>query len=145
MESLHKNIQLMLEFLKGPTLFLLYINDLPDKVICNIVIYANDTTLYSKCDQASDLWQQLELASELESDLRDTVEWSKKWLLDFNAGKTQPISFDRSNNNGSIDVKIDVSVPEEKSSFKMLQLTFFSKLDWGIISISKTATKKVWA
>ena len=39
-----------------PTLFLLYINDLPDDVICNIVIYTNDTTLYSKCDQASDLW-----------------------------------------------------------------------------------------
>ena len=52
----------------GPTLFLLYINDLPDDVNCNIAIYADDTTLYSKCDQASDLWQQRELASELESD-----------------------------------------------------------------------------
>ena len=52
-----------------PTLFLLYINDLPDDVICDIAIYADDTTLYSKCDQASDLWQQLELASELESNL----------------------------------------------------------------------------
>ena len=40
----------------GPTLFLLYINDLPDDVICNIAIYADDITLYSKCDQASDLW-----------------------------------------------------------------------------------------
>ena len=55
-----------------PTLFILYINDLPDDVICNIAICADDTTLYSKCDQASDLWQQLELASELESDLQDT-------------------------------------------------------------------------
>ena len=62
----------------GPTLFLLYINDLPDDVICDIAIYADDTTLYSKCDRASDLWQQLELASELESDLRDTVDWGKK-------------------------------------------------------------------
>ena len=62
----------------GLTLFLLYINDLPDDVICDIAIYADDTTLYSKCDQASDLWQQLELASELESDLRDTVDWGKK-------------------------------------------------------------------
>ena len=52
----------------GPSLFLQYINDLLD-VICNSAIYADDTNLYSKCDQASDLWQQLELASELESDL----------------------------------------------------------------------------
>ena len=36
-------------------------------------MYADDTTLYSKHDQASDLWQQLELAAELESHLRDTV------------------------------------------------------------------------
>ena len=71
----------------GPTLFLLYTNDLPNDVICNIAIYADDTTLYSKCDQAFDLWQQLELASELESDLRDTVDWGKKWLVDFNAQK----------------------------------------------------------
>ena len=56
----------------GPTLFLLYINDFPDDVICNIAIYADDTTVYSKFDQASDVLQQLEFASGLESDLRDT-------------------------------------------------------------------------
>ena len=75
-------------------LFLLHINGLPDDVICDISIYADDTTLYSKCDQASDLWQQLELASELESDLRDNAYWGRKWLVDFNAGKkTQLVSF----------------------------------------------------
>ena len=90
----------------GPTLFLLYINNLPDDVICDIAIYADDTTLFSRCDRVSDLWQQLELASELESDLRDTVDWGKKWLVDFNAGNTQLVLFDWSNNNDSIDVKM---------------------------------------
>ena len=59
------------------------------------------------------MWQQPELASELESDLRDTVDWGKKWLVDLNAGKTQLVPFNWSNNNGSIDVKIDGSVLEE--------------------------------
>ena len=57
-----------------PTLFLLYTSDLPDDVIRNIVIYAVDTKLYSKCDRPSDLWQQLELASELESEHCGLVE-----------------------------------------------------------------------
>ena len=134
-------------FVLGPVLSLLYINDLPDDVICQIAIYADDTTVYSNCDQASDLCQQLELASELESDLRHTVDWSKKWLVDFNAGKAQLVSFDLPNINGSIDVKKDGFVLEEKSSFKVLGLTFSSKLDWGsyIISIAKTASKKIGA
>ena len=51
----------------GAKLFLLNINDLPD-IICNIAIYANNTN--SNCDQAPDPWQQLELASKLESDLK---------------------------------------------------------------------------
>ena len=118
-------------------------------LIClyGLCTYADDTTLYSKCDQASDLWQQLELASELESDLRDTVDWGKKWLVDFNAWKTQLVSFDGSNNKGSINVKMDWSVLEEKSSFKILGLTFSSKLGRGsyITSIAKTASKKIGA
>ena len=74
----------------GPTLFLLYINDLPDDVICDIAIYADDTTLYSKCDWASDMWQQLELSSELETHPRD---WGRKWSVDFNAGKNNWFCF----------------------------------------------------
>ena len=87
------------------------------------------------------------MASELESNLRDTVDWGKKWLVHFNAGKTQLVSFDQSKNTGAIDVKMDGSVLEEKTSFKMLGLTFSSKLDWGsyTVSIAKTASKKIGA
>ena len=66
----------------------------------------------------------------------------QKWLADFNAGKTQLVSLDRSNNTGAIDVKKDGSVLVENSSFKMQGLTFSFKLDWDshIISIAKAAT-----
>ena len=74
----------------------------------------------------------------------ETLDWGRKWLVDFNAGNTQLVSFDWSNNTGAIDVKM---VLESKSSFKMLGLTFSPKLDWGsyIISIAKTASKKIGA
>ena len=75
------------------------------------------------------------------------MDWGKKRFVDLNAGKTQLVSFDRSNNNGSIDMKMDGSVLEEKSSLKMLGLTFSSKLDWGsyITSVVKTASKNIGA
>ena len=87
------------------------------------------------------------MASELESDLRDTVDLGRKWLVNFNAGKTHLVLSDRSNNTGAIDVKMDGSVLKEKSSFKILGLTFSSKLDWGsyIISIAKSTSKKIGA
>ena len=106
-----------------------------------VAIYADDTTLYSKCDHTSDLLQQLELASELESNLQDMVDWGRKWFVVFNAGKTQLVSFDQSNNTDTIDVKMDESVLEEESYFKMMGLTFSSKLNWSsyIIPIAKTS------
>ena len=72
---------------------------------------ADDTSLYSKWDQASDLSEELKLASELES------VWNRKWLVDFDAGKTQLVWYDRSNGIGAIDVLMDGFVLEEKSSF----------------------------
>ena len=134
-------------YILGPALFLLYISNFPDDGIFNVAIYADDTTLWSTCDQASDLWQQLELVAELESDLRDTVHWGRKWLVDFNAGKTHFVLLDRSNNPGAIDVKMDGSALEEKSSFKTLGLSFSSKFNWGsyIISTAKTVSKKIEA
>ena len=102
MESLRKNIQLMLEFLKGQFLilqfscytFMAFLMMLPVILPSMLMILFSILT-----DQASDLWQQFELASKLESDPRDTADWGKKWLFDFNAVKTKMVSFDPSNNN----------------------------------------------
>ena len=72
--SLCKNIQLMLEFLKVPFLVLdfCYYTLITFLLMLSKILLCMLSTFCSKCDQASDLWQQLELASELESDLQDT-------------------------------------------------------------------------
>ena len=59
--------------------------------------------------------------------------------------KSKLTSFDRYNNTGATDVKMDGRVLEEKSSFKMLELTFSIKLDWGsyIIYIDKVPPRKL--
>ena len=120
MGSLHKNIQLMLEFPKGPFLVLhfSYYTLMPSwwqyLWYCYLCWW-----YYSKCDQASDLWQQLELASELELVDHKTL-WTLAglWLVDFNAEKTDLVLCD----------EMDGSVLEEKSYFKMLWLSFSFKL-----------------
>ena len=75
------------------------------------------------------------------------MDWGKKWLVDFNAEKTQLVLSDWSNNIRGTELKMDGYVLEEKSYFRMLGLTFSSKLDWGsyIIYIAKTVSKKIGA
>ena len=72
-------------------------------------------------------------------------DWDRKWLVDFNAGKTQLVLDDQCTKIVAIDVKMDGPVLEERSSFKMLELSLLSKLGWNsyIISIAKTASKKI--
>ena len=73
-------------------------------------------------DQASNLRQQLELASEVKSNLRYKTLWTGAGssLLLLMLEKLLLVSFDSSNNTDAIDVKMDGSVLEEKLSFKML-------------------------
>ena len=59
------------------------------------------------------------------------MNWGRKWLVDINAGKSQLVSFQLSNNTVAVGVKIDGSVLEEKSSLKIQGLSFSSKLDRG--------------
>ena len=101
----------------GTTLFLLYIHDIPDDVVILLSMLIILSTL-NVIRHLSDLWQQVELASEIEPNLQDTEDWGRKWLVDFNSGKTQLVLSDQSSNIGAIDVKMDASVLEQKSSLR---------------------------
>ena len=71
----------------------------------------------------------------------ETLVWGSNWFVDLNAGKTQLVLFHQSNNI-KIDVEMDGSVLEEKLYFKILVLSFSSKIECGscIISITKTTS-----
>ena len=133
--------------LLGPTLFLLFINDLPDSVLCRLALYADDSTLYSSCKQAANQASQDRLASELDIDLNTIVEWGKSWLVTFNAGKTQLISLDRSRDPLNPPISMAGHALEERPSMKLLGISFTSKLDWGsyLIGLAKSVSKKVGA
>ena len=150
MGSLLKNIQLMVEFLKAQFLALhfscytlmVFLMMLSMVSLSMLIIVLSILSLIKHLICGNNLNWLLNLNL-----INKTLDWGKKWLSDFNVGKTQLVSFDQSNNTGSIDLKMDGSDLEDKSSFRMLGLVFSSKLDWGscIISIAKTGSKKVGA
>ena len=150
MGSLLKNIQLMVEFLKALFLALhfscytlmVFLMMLSMVSLSMLIIVLSILSLIKHLICGNNLTWLLNLNL-----INKTLDWGKKWLSDFNVGKTQLVSFDQSNNTGSIDLKMDGSDLEDKSSFRMLGLVFSSKLDWGscIISIAKTGSKKVGA
>ena len=90
---------------------------------------------FTKFEQASYLCQELELDSELEFDLRDTIDWGRMWLVCFSAGKTQLVLFDGSNNSCANNVKMDGSVLDENH---LLRLWYcLSLLNWiGALTLS---------
>ena len=149
-ESLHKNIQLMLEFLKAPFLVLhfSYYTLMTFLMMLSVILLSMLIILLSIVCVMRHLICGNNLNWLLKLNLiYKTLDWGEKCLVDFSAGKTRLVSFDWSDNNGSIDVKMDGSVLEEKPSFKMLWLTFSSKLYWGsyAISVAKTVSKKIGA
>ena len=70
----------------GPTLFIIYINDLPDKISSFVKLFANDTTLYSVVNNKTD-------EDILQKDLDLLIDWSDKWLLKFNKTKCKHLHF----------------------------------------------------
>ena len=60
------------------------------------------------------------------------MDWSRKWLFNFNAEKTSLILFDQSNNTNAIDVKMIESVLKEIHLLRCWGLNFSSKFDWAL-------------
>ena len=73
------------------TLFLIYINDLPDNILSSFIdIFADDSTIYSFSTPTQSIDS---IAQNLSSDLASVMTRGEKWLVVFNATKTKSASF----------------------------------------------------
>lgn len=63
----------------GPTLFTIFVNDMPRQVESSVKLFADDTKLYSRVPVGRE--------GALQSDIDSLVRWAEKWLLPFNSGK----------------------------------------------------------
>ena len=151
MESLHKKIQLMLEFVKAPFLILYfsYYTLMTFLTMLFLILLSMLMTLLSILSVIRHLICSNNLNWLLNLSLICETLWTEirgSFLMSL-LEKLSCFLLSWSHNNSSIDVKMDGSVLEEKSTFKMLGLTLSPKLDWGscIISIAKSASKKIGA
>ena len=129
----------------GPTLFLLFINDLPNHIIESLVdIYADDSTLYKSTSSDVD---DPTVASDISSDLEQVVQWGKRWFVSFNAPKTKLGSFHHKRNSPSFSsIQMDGSTLKEAPCLeRLLGLKLTLDLRWNsyILSVAKETSKMV--
>ena len=130
----------------GPTLFLLYINDLPDNVVSKLVMYADDTTLFNSIDKTKDSPQRQQLCDTLNKDLQTVQEWGQQWLVSFNSSKTKSIRHTRSRDTSDLfDLQMCDTTLDEQQSISLLGLTVSRDLSWKkyLQSVCKQASQRI--
>ena len=126
----------------GPTLFLLFINDLRTVLKNEVIMFADDTTLFSVVDAKRD---RDAIANSLNEDLLEVERWAKKWFVTFNASKTQSLIISRCKDQDCHPPLFFLgSQLEDVNDIKFLGLTINKRLNWSnhILSLSKKAGRR---
>ena len=127
----------------GPLLFIVYINDIVEKIRSNIKLFADDTSLYVTIDgDAEDATEQLN------DDLLQVSQWAENWLVKFNAAKSKALTVTlKTKNTHNLDLPLSLNntVLDTVSSHKHLGMEITSNLSWKdhILTVSENANKKL--
>lgn len=91
----------------GPYLFLLYINDVVDKVKCNICLFADDTSLFTVIENVDSI-------KLIDEDLYNIAKWADDWCIILNPSKTKSMKSSRKRNSHWPNIKFnDIEIPDE--------------------------------
>ena len=112
----------------GPTLFLIFINDLSQAISSQVCMFADDTTLSATIPNVK---ARNEVTSILCNDLINVETWAEKWLVNFNAKKTQLMTISRKASKDNNQVHFLSECLKEEDSIKLLGVHITNTLDWG--------------
>jgi hypothetical protein len=112
----------------GPTLFLIFINDLLDITSNPIHSFADDSTLHVRLPPGPLTVARQEAAVTLDSDLAKIDEWGEQWLVSFNAKKTTQLAISRRSDQNYPASHFQESELQFASEMKLLGITFSGKL-----------------
>lgn len=107
----------------GPTLFLLYINDIADEVNSTMRLFADDSILYREIKGPKD-------QEQLQKDLDTVFAWADRWQMSFNASKCQLLTITRKTKPHHHLYTVSNQAIERTSHHKYLGLTISSDLSW---------------
>jgi hypothetical protein len=105
----------------GPTLFLIYINDIADGIRSNIRLFADDSILYREIKGPED-------HQVLQQDLQTIFSWADRWQMAFNASKCQQLTITRKRNPSDFNYTVSKQVIQQVASHKYLGVTISSDL-----------------
>jgi hypothetical protein len=108
----------------GPLLFLIYINDLPDKIKSKCRLFADDSLIYKKILTEED-------CIILQQDLEEVVEWCTKWLMTLNFNKCEHMKVSSRRKTFDHTYRISDHKLLQVPSYKYLGLTITEKLNWN--------------
>ena len=119
----------------GPSLFTIFINDIPNDITSNVNFFADDTKLYNSAH----------LNNLIQEDLNNLLQWSNKWLLPFNIEKCKVLHYGQVNPKNDYMMN-DISVLSDSSiTIKDLGITFQDTLtfDEHIRKITSTENSRL--
>ena len=107
----------------GPTLFLIYINDIADEVNSTMRLFADDSILYQEVKGTED-------QEQLQQDLNTVFAWADKWQMSFNASKCQLLTITCKTKPKLHNYTVSNQLIEKTYDRKYLGVTISSDLTW---------------